>query len=119
MSRTVVVQKWCDGEHDEPAEATAERVVAVDGGRPVLLDLCAEHDKFIEDLTVLMASGVDAAAAEPPTQVVRRPRGGRPPKEGANVNRTCPICGFTSASRGALGQHLQHRHQTNLRGANA
>ena len=121
MSRTVIVQRWCDGEHDEPAEATTERIIKVDDSRPMLLDLCDEHDQFVRVLEVLASHGVDASSTVPKnaSAVERGRRGGRPPKEGPDVNRTCPICQFTSSTRGALGQHLKTRHGTNLRSANA
>lgn len=113
--KQVKVISWCDGDHEEKEIATIERIVSIDQGKPVLLDLCEPHDKAFVDLLALMENG---AVVEPGKKkkgssgkTGNRPAGApfetTIPFEGPHI---CPECGFESKSRGALGQHLSTKH---------
>lgn len=115
--KEVTIVGYCDGDHDQRMRSAVERVLTVDGSKPVTLDLCDECDGSIRDLLVLMESGSvvtgkrqrKSRAATPPA----RPVGvTAPPRGGPHI---CPECQFESASRGALGQHLLHTHQKGFR----
>lgn len=116
MSKEVVIQSWCDGEHERPVRATIERTESL--GQPIALDLCescaALFEKDLDTVRAWLARGVPAEKASPPVPKVGRPRagvGGRPkPDMSALVWRTCPDCGYECPTRTALGQHTKTKH---------
>lgn len=110
--KELTVTIWCDG-HDERVPAIRQDVDVMIDGQRTLVDVCAECERVIEAAKTLAARGT------PPVPPKRGPSGGRPAKEGPGVNTTCPICGFVSSTRGALGQHLAFKHQSSIRKANA
>jgi hypothetical protein len=118
---------WCDGDHEEDTPSAVVRTLTVDGGKPVLLDLCDVCDKAVQDVVTLMEQGVlaDKAIAAPPThRQARVPRGtnpgGKPSttpgwvpvREDGRDRRDCvePDCGYVGATRSALGQHILQKH---------
>lgn len=129
--KEVTIVSYCDGfAHDDGdrARSSIERVVAVDNGRPVTLDLCDNCDTVIESMLRLMERGAVAkgpggrkkgSTAAPKVATPRSegaPRNNAPltsiPFEGPHI---CPVCkdegvDFESRSRSALGQHLSSRH---------
>lgn len=114
----VTITGYCDGDHEEKTLSVIERTISVDGGKPVLLDLCEPHDKIIRDLYVLMERG--ATLDEP---VKKKPKSGRQVGGTAKPTsiplppapQTCPECGHTSPTRSALGQHLRSKHDKGFR----
>lgn len=122
MSKEVQIIGWCDGEHATRTHSDVERVVALDGGRPVALDLCSEHDQLFEQLFVLMENG--SPVAVDPTE---RRGPGRPPKARGGqhpmVESTCEFPGcdkgpggkaFVAQSRTGLGAHMTRSHSVSL-----
>ena len=108
--REVQIVRWCDGDHAEPEPATVERVVALDGDPPIVLDLCAKHDELFIELIDLLEFGSPVPTT--PNQQGRRTRG-----EG--LNTICPICGHNAKNRSALGTHMRDRHKTGLKASGA
>lgn len=129
--KEVTIVSYCDGfAHDDGdrARSSIERVVAVDNGRPVTLDLCDSCDTLVESMLHLMERGAVAkgpggrkkgsttAAPKVPPTAAGAARNNAPltsiPFEGPHI---CPVCkeegkDFESRSRSALGQHLSSRH---------
>lgn len=128
--KEVTIVGYCDGEHEEKTRSQVERTVAVDGSKPVTLDLCNGCDGAIRDLLHLMEHGAvvgakskkrgpygpraaaPRATAPAAPAVVAVPTGQAPPLEGPHI---CPECAFESRSRGALGQHLNTTHDKGFR----
>ena len=119
--KEVTIVAYCDGmEHEgERRRSSIERVVAVDNGRPVTLDLCDQCDVLVETMLRLMENGstVKGKAKKTAAPAAARPRGGQAlptsiPLEGPHI---CPECQFESKSRGALGQHLSVKHNKGFR----
>jgi hypothetical protein len=129
MSKEVVVQSWCDGDHEERVAATVEREETL-GGEPYLLDLCGVCDlAFAEALgrvRVWLERGVPRSQAEaPPPRRVRHTTGQPSARPEFNTvqMRTCPEQGcvdprtnehYIAPTRTALGQHLKTKHGTRL-----
>lgn len=119
MSRELKLITWCDGEHgDEDVRATVVRTLAVDGDKPVLLDLCEVCDKTVQDLMVFMERGVPASKAVSAPQTRGRKADTLPVKAVAPRPRAdgkdrvdCPECEYVGNTRSALGQHLKTRHE--------
>ena len=115
----IQVIAFCDGEHEERTRAVTERTIKIDGGEPVLLDLCEPCDKPFLDMLVLMERGAVVERTKGP----KGKRSGTPSREtrpsrlpGMDVtNLTCPECGHVSPSRSALGQHTRSRHGKGLK----
>lgn len=117
---------WCDGDHEEDTPSTVVRTLTVDGGKPVLLDLCEVCDKVVQDMIALMEAGVlaDKAIAAPTTSKTRRPAPvpeGLPPaktpgyvpvRADGKDRRDCPECEYVGRTRSAMGQHLKTKHGT-------
>src|SRR5262245_42217782 len=96
--REIEVRMWCDGPtHLEHVPAEVERVITVGDGKPVLLDLCRQCDGDVMSI-VQAGTPLDKAMLTAEEEENR-----------------CPDCGFLSASRAALGQHLRARHQKGLK----
>lgn len=128
--KEILVVSYCDGDHeDERVRSTVERVMSVDGSKPVALDLCDECDGLVSRLLHLMDRGAVVKAptakrksspaaekAAPPTPrpntKFHEPTGKLPPLGGPHI---CPECGFESKSRNALGQHLTVTHSKRFR----
>jgi hypothetical protein len=122
MSREVQIVSWCDGDHEEATEAEVERVVSLDGGKAILLDLCEACDNEVfENLVWLMERGVEAAKVAPqrPHKPAFRTR------EGAwkGKDRTdCPEKDidprtgkpYVANNRKALQSHLKQKHDKKL-----
>jgi hypothetical protein len=119
VARELKLVSWCDGEHheDEEVPAVVARTLSVDGGKPMLLDLCETCDKVVRDLIVFMDRGLLASRAvsvpgvrksDLPTRVTTVVGGGK--------DRTdCPECGHVSPTRSAMGAHLKTKHQKKIR----
>lgn len=107
--KQVTITAFCDGNHQGLVESAVERTVTVDGSKPVVLDLCPECDKAIQALLALMDQGavLGKGGVPQPAKPKARKRAPAAPKTGEHV---CPMCGFVSSTRAALGQHLRHRH---------
>lgn len=116
--KEVTIVAFCDGtQHGEARQRSSiERVVSIDGGRPVTLDLCDVCDVQVEQMLRLMENGSSTKSGKK-----RGPTPGRArnqalpttiPVDGPHV---CPECGFESKSRGALGQHLSSKHNKGFR----
>lgn len=132
--KEITVIGYCDGDHEDRQRSSVERVVSVDGSKPVALDLCEQCDSMVSRLLELMDRGVvvktptkkkSAAPASGGGQQQQQsgtrgtyhtPTGKVPPLEGPHI---CPECGFESTSRGALGQHLNTTHDKGFRDYNA
>lgn len=134
--KEITVIGYCDYDHDERTRSAVERVLSVDGSKPVAIDLCDDHDRLVQQMLDMMERGVvvkapskKKAAATPQAQPQRQqtprpsgagtyhePTGKVPPLEGPHI---CPECGFESVSRGALGQHLTTTHDKGFRDYNA
>lgn len=126
--KEVTIVGYCDGDHEgDPVRSVVERTVSIDGSKPVMLDLCGEHDQQIATLLSLMERGAvlpgvtpkkkSAKAVATPGSVQRSTRGGAPfltsiPFDGPHI---CPECQFESKTRSALGQHLSSKHSKRFR----
>lgn len=106
--KRIQVLAFCDSEHETPVRATHERTVAIDGSKPIMLDLCDSCDVFIRDLLVLMERG---SVAEVPEKKIRASKQHGSP----GFIRVCPECLMQSVSRSSLGQHVRHRHGKGLK----
>ena len=103
-----------------------ERVVSLDGGKPVLLDLCEPHDKVFADVATLMERGATVGKSDRPSRSRKAasPDGTTEPRRSQNgrlippgSDRTdCvePDCGYVSPTRSALGQHVKQKHGKKL-----
>jgi len=130
MAKEVVVQSWCDGDHEVREPATVEREESL-GGEPYLLDLCPVCDRAyteaLDRVREWLERGVPRSQAEaPPPSPKRRSATGQPSAT-AEYNtpqmRTCqePECidrrtgvQYIAPTRTALGQHLKSKHGTRL-----
>jgi len=124
--KEVTIVAFCDGtQHgDVRQRSSIERVVSIDGGRPVTLDLCDVCDVQVEQMLRLMENGASVKSGKKKSSAPKaaaatsaRPRGGQAvattiPLEGPHI---CPECQFESKSRGALGQHLYSKHDKGFR----
>lgn len=124
--KEVTIVAYCDGNaHGEDrSRSSIERVVSVDNGRPVTLDLCDVCDVLVEQLLALMENGSTVKSgkrshskASSSSTVVPGARRNAPlpttiPVEGPHI---CPDCQFESKSRSALGQHLSSKHGKGFR----
>lgn len=107
MSREVLVIRRCDN-HDPPVEAASTRTVRLDGGRTLTVDACPDCEATI--------IGPFAAFVEAFGFVDEEPQSPRPKRaKDLTSNTACPVCGFVSRSRGALGQHLSTKHSKGLK----
>lgn len=105
--KEVVVNAWCDGpvhalSGPDRVAAVAERVIAIGTNQPRLLDLC---EGCIVDLDALFA----AAGTIP------QANGSAPPGTLPKDSSVCPVCGFESISRNALGGHLRRMHDASIK----
>lgn len=110
MSKEIKIVAWCDGDHeDDDTIATVERLIWMDQGKPILLDLCDTCDKVMQDLQELMSRGVvaDKTMVTPIKKPVWAENPDTPEKD-----RTCPDgdCGFVAVTRQALGKHVRSKH---------
>lgn len=119
MARELKLVTWCDGEHDGDVPATTARTLAVDGSKPILLDLCETCDKVVQDMLAFMDRGVLAShAVSAPAARVRRSPGSvplTPPQRRDGKDRADCMeegCGYVGRTRSALGQHLKSKHGT-------
>lgn len=120
MARELRLITWCDGDHDEDVPATTVRTLTVDGGKPVLLDLCDVCDKIVQDMVVFMERGVLAskAIATPAARVPRTaalptraaPEQAVPTRADGKDRVDCQDCDYVGRTRSALGQHLKSKH---------
>lgn len=126
MSKEVQVVSWCDGDHEAQERAVMERIVTVDGGKPVVLDLCERCDKVMGDLLTLMERGAPADGSKPKRQHRKTPgpyqstgSGGRVRVLAADMPMDCrePGCvdprtgvAYVAPTRSALGQHVKQKH---------
>lgn len=98
--KEVTVHSWCDWNHssaDGRIPAEVERIITLNGGNPVVVDLCTAHARLLSDLVEAGSSVAD----QPVDPVV--------------AERTCPDCRMVCASRSALGQHTRKMHGKGLR----
>jgi hypothetical protein len=126
MARELQLVTWCDGDHETDVRATVVRTLSVDGGKPVLLDLCEPCDKAVQDVLVLMDAGVYADKAlvapgsRPPRAVRAVPDAQPEPSKSQRADgrdRTDCVedgCGYVAPTRSALGQHVKQKHETKL-----
>jgi hypothetical protein len=115
MSKQVNIVAYCDGEHDEMVLATTERTINVDDDGPRTVDLCADHDKVVQELQVLLVNGVPVRRTRktPPPGVDRdRHRGAA---EDLRVPCPEPGCDRTAKNRAGLAQHTLQGHGKSLR----
>lgn len=124
--KEITVVGYCDHDHESRVRSTVERTLSVDGSKPVALDLCDEHDALVKQMLDMMdrgvvvkgapkkraSSGQHRASGAGGSGTYHEPTGVVPPLEGPHV---CPECGFESATRGALGQHLTTKHEKGFR----
>jgi hypothetical protein len=124
VTRELKLVLWCDGEHDEDVEAVMSRTVSVDGGKPMLLDLCETCDKVVQDMIAFMDRGVLASKAVAMPHARVRKSALLPVRERAGTGRVdgkdrtdCPEegCGHVSPTRSALGAHVKTAHGTKIR----
>jgi len=101
MSKTVTITGWCDGTHDVRTLSVVERTVWVDSSRPVVVDLCEDHDAVVRDLLALMKNGTPVAQGKQ-QQATDRPL-------------DCPLCDYVAPSRAALGGHSKGQHNMTVR----
>jgi hypothetical protein len=117
--KEVTVIGFCDGDHEERIRSIVERTIAIDGSKPVMLDLCETCDKIIEGMLILMEHGAVVKGGSKKSSSGgggSRTSSSKPtgaafktsiPFEGPHI---CPECQFESVSRQALGQHLSVKH---------
>lgn len=111
MAKQVTITPYCDGEHMVRVVGEAERTISIDGGRPVVLDLCPEHNEIVQAVLTLMANGAPVAW---PTK--RKASSG--PRSSYTTDLTCPIPGhetYVAPTRTALGSHARSKHDMTLR----
>lgn len=104
--KEIEVHAWCDGNHssaDGRIEAVIERTLTVNGSKPILLDLCADHDRLLTDL--MEAGSVIPTSAQSSSNLPTL----------AKDTTECPECGLVSNSRSALGQHLNRMHRHGIK----
>lgn len=133
MSKEVVIQSWCDGEHEHREPATVERTESLEG-EPYQLDLCEvcakAYAEAVEQVRAWLERGVPVAqvTAPPVPPRTRQPSRavGRPmarPEFNTVAMRTCqeracidPRTGeqYVGPTRTALGQHVKKQHDKRL-----
>lgn len=107
--KRIQVLAFCDSEHETPVRATHERTVAIDGSKPIVLDLCESCDeRYVRALLIVMEQG---SVAEAPAKKIRASKQHGSP----GFIRVCPECLMQSVSRSSLGQHVRHRHGKGLK----
>ena len=120
MARELKLITWCDGDHEEDVPSTTVRRLSVDGGPTILLDLCDVCDKVVQDVFVLMDSGVpESKAIFEPTPTPRKRTPSTPPttkpiRADGRDRRDCPECDYIGNTRSAMGQHLKQKHHKQL-----
>lgn len=117
MSKEVQILAYCDGDHPHRTPATTEHTITLDDGKPVVMDVCDEHDALFIQLAALMEVG-SPAAVEPKAKA----------KTGGayHVKQDTP-CGFPGCNKGphngpfvaqsrtGLGAHMTKQHGVTLR----
>ena len=127
MAKEIQIIGWCDGPHETRVRSTIERTVALDGQRPIALDLCQDHNAAFSAVEELLEFGEPVAVDSVQRRGVGRPpKSGRPASGGQAhpmVASECQFPGcnkgphggpFIAQSRTGLGAHMTRSHKIGL-----
>lgn len=103
MVTRVRIERWCDVCQEEmPGE---EREVALDGRRPLYVDLCAEHEEqLLGPLREILSTHGS------PTRTTQPVLGYRQPARAPSKSHPCILCSSSFSGAGDLGRHYADVH---------
>jgi rubredoxin len=112
MAQELIVSTWCDACLAE-GERTEGEPVSVALGRSValILDLCERHRKELVDP---LAETLAEHGRRPDGKPVKRARAAAPVEGTGSERPSCPVCGASPSTFGAMSGHLRRMHGTTV-----